>query len=118
MNIDLHNHTKLCNHASGEMEEYIICAIDTNTNIFGFSDHAPMEFDREYRMRFDEMNGYENEVFRLRDKYKNKIDIKLAYEVDFLPEFMDDRVLNANVDYLIGSVHYLNKWGFDNTEFI
>ena len=35
---------------------------------------------------------------------------------------MLDEILNANVDYLIGSVHFLqNKnemWGFDNPEFI
>ena len=31
---------------------------------------------------------------------------------------MDERVLNAEVDYLIGSVHFINKWGFDNPEFI
>jgi len=31
---------------------------------------------------------------------------------------MDDRVINADVDYLIGSVHFLEGWGFDNPEFI
>ena len=31
---------------------------------------------------------------------------------------MDERVLNADVDYLIGSVHFIDEWGFDNPEFI
>jgi len=31
---------------------------------------------------------------------------------------MDERVLCCNVDYLIGSVHFLEGWGFDNPEFI
>jgi histidinol-phosphatase (PHP family) len=31
---------------------------------------------------------------------------------------MDERVLGADVDYLIGSVHFLDKWGFDNPEFL
>jgi histidinol-phosphatase (PHP family) len=31
---------------------------------------------------------------------------------------MDDRVFNAKVDYLIGSVHFIDKWSFDNPEFI
>ena len=31
---------------------------------------------------------------------------------------MDERVLNAKVDYLIGSVHFIDEWGFDNPEFI
>jgi len=31
---------------------------------------------------------------------------------------MDTRLLNGDVDYLIGSVHFLEGWGFDNPEFI
>ena len=31
---------------------------------------------------------------------------------------MLDDILNAKVDYLIGSVHFLDGWGFDNPEFI
>jgi len=31
---------------------------------------------------------------------------------------MDERVLHADVDYLIGSVHFIDGWGFDNPEFI
>ena len=31
---------------------------------------------------------------------------------------MDERVLGRKVDYLIGSVHFLGGWGFDNPEFI
>jgi histidinol-phosphatase (PHP family) len=38
--------------------------------------------------------------------------------VDYLPGHMDDRVLAAQVDYLIGSVHFIDKWSFDNPEFI
>jgi histidinol-phosphatase (PHP family) len=41
----------------------------------------------------------------------------LGYEVDFTP-YVDKRVLERNVDYLIGSVHFLDNWGFDNPEFI
>jgi histidinol-phosphatase (PHP family) len=115
---DLHNHTSLCKHANGTMEEYILKAIDEKIEIFGFSDHGPMEFDKKYRMSFGKMKEYESETNRLKSKYKNEIEILLAYEVDYLPGFIDDRVLKAKVDYLIGSVHFLNKWGFDNPEFI
>ena len=117
MFIDLHNHTSLCNHASGSMEEYVQKAIEKKIDIFGFSDHAPMNFDT-YRMRFDEMPLYEQEVLRLREKYAKEISILLAYEVDFLEGFIDSRVLARPVDYLIGSVHYLGQWGFDNPQYI
>ena len=118
MIIDLHNHTILCNHAEGSMEEYIQAAIAKKIDVFGFSDHAPMNFDEAYRMGFHEMENYEKEVLALKDKYKEQIKILLAYEVDFLEGYIDERVFKRDVDYFIGSVHYLGSWGFDNPEFI
>ncbi len=115
---DLHNHTPLCNHATGSIEQYIEKAISLGIKHFGFADHAPMDFDTKYRMGFEQMREYENSVLRAKEKYKDKIDILLGYEVDYLKGHMDDRVLNADVDYLIGSVHFIDKWGFDNPEFI
>ncbi len=118
MTVDLHNHTKLCNHAEGEIHEYIEKAIDSNVRYFGFSDHAPMDYDQKYRMSFDQMKNYEDDVLKAKEKYKDKIEVLLGYEVDYLKGHMDDRVLNSDVDYLIGSVHFIDGWGFDNPEFI
>jgi len=118
MRVDMHNHTIRCNHAQGSVEEYIERAIELGVEIYGFSEHAPMEFDPKYRLSFEEMQAYEAEILAAKAKYKEQIDIRLGYEVDYLPKYMDERVLNAKVDYLIGSVHFLDNWGFDNPEFI
>jgi len=118
MIVDLHNHTPLCNHAEGSIEEYVNAAIQKGTQIFGFSDHAPMDFDPQYRMKFEDMQEYEAHVLEAKEKYKEQITILLGYEVDYLKGHMDKRVLNAAVDYLIGSVHFIDGWGFDNPEFI
>jgi len=118
MIIDLHNHTPLCNHAEGNIDEYIEQAIKVGTKYFGFSDHAPMDFDYKYRMNFSQMQEYENNILKAKEKYKDQIKILLGYEVDYIKGFIDARVLDAKVDYLIGSVHFIDKWGFDNPEFI
>jgi len=118
MIVDLHNHTKLCNHAEGTIDEYILQAIKNGTKVFGFSEHAPMDFDPKYRISFEIMKEYENSILQAKEKYKDEIEILLAYEVDYIQGHIDDRVLNSNVDYLIGSVHFIDKWGFDNPEFI
>jgi len=118
MRVDLHNHTVLCNHATGTVAEYVEAAIGCKTEYFGFSDHAPMHYDPKYRMGFDQMNLYESWVKEAQEKYGSKITILLGYEVDFLPGYMDDAVLNRACDYLIGSVHFIDDWGFDNPEFI
>ena len=118
MIVDLHNHTKFCNHAEGEIFEYIEKAIECNTKYFGFSEHAPMNFDQKYRLSFEQMYEYEQNILNAKEKYKDKIEILLGYEVDYLKGYMDKRVLNTDVDYLIGSVHFIDEWGFDNPEFI
>ncbi len=118
MIVDLHNHTAMCNHADGTIDEYIFQAIKSGTKVFGFSEHAPMDFDTKYRLSFEQMKQYESNILDAKLKYKNDIEILLGYEVDYLPNYMDERVLNAKVDYLIGSVHFIDKWGFDNPEFI
>jgi histidinol-phosphatase (PHP family) len=134
MRVDLHNHTTLCNHAVGTTEEYIKKAIDLGIDIYGFSDHAPCKnkFDPKYRMDINSKKSYENDILFLKDKYKKDIKILLGYEVDFVEgDYIYDEILNGkNIDYLIGSVHFIpqfdskyslfnsNFWGFDNPEFI
>jgi histidinol-phosphatase (PHP family) len=118
MRIDIHNHTVRCNHAEGTIDAYILRAIDLGIKIYGFSEHAAMDFDEGYRLGFDEMEAYQNDILSAKEKYRDRIDILLGYEVDWLPGHMDERVLGAEVDFLIGSVHFINKWSFDNPEFI
>ena len=118
MKIDLHNHTILCNHAEGSVNAYVEKAIERGIDVFGFSDHAPMDFDPEYRMSFEQMAHYREMVHEAKVRYADAIEVLFAYEVDYLPGHMDERILGADVDYLIGSVHFIDKWGFDNPEFI
>jgi len=121
LKVDLHNHTTLCNHASGTIDEYIQRAIELQFDIYGFSEHAPMkDFDDGYRLTLQNFKEYEKLIQTAKQTYKDKIDILLGYEVDFIDtNYLVDKIIdNQNVDYLIGSVHYLGNWGFDNPQFI
>jgi histidinol-phosphatase (PHP family) len=77
-----------------------------------------MDFDPKYRMKFSEMELYRDMVMEAKNAYADRIEVLFGYEVDYLEGHMDERVLDAEVDYLIGSVHFLDGWGFDNPEFI
>jgi histidinol-phosphatase (PHP family) len=69
-------------------------------------------------MKFSEMELYRDMVMEAKNAYADRIEVLFGYEVDYLEGHMDERVLDAEVDYLIGSVHFLDGWGFDNPEFI
>lgn len=120
MLIDLHNHTYLCNHAGAMPLDYARKAFKLGCKFYGFSDHAPMNFDEKYRMSFAQIQTYEQLIGEVRDEFFGKMEVLLGYEVDFMSDsaLMDERILGAKCDYLIGSVHFLNSWGFDNPEFI
>lgn len=117
---DLHIHTRLCGHASGEMEEYVQAALNAGLQEMGFSDHIPVAyFDGElknYSMDVEQLPGYVAEIDRLRKAYSD-ITILRGMEVDFLPgteKKMMDIIKGYKWDYLIGGVHFMDKWGFDN----
>ena len=59
MRVDLHNHTILCNHAEGSVDEYVERAIELGIDEYGFSDHAPMNYDPKYRMDISQKHQYE-----------------------------------------------------------
>lgn len=120
MLIDLHNHTPLCNHASGTPKELASRACELGCKYYGFADHAFMPFEREYRMSESQIDFYESLVRETASDFKGQMEILLGYEVDFMGDkkYFSERVLKAKCDFLIGSVHFLDFWGFDNPAFI
>ena len=82
-----HTHTKRCRHASGTDREYVESAIKAGIKVLGFSDHAPYLFDgnyySSYRMFENEIGEYKNSVLALKREYKNDIDIKFGFELEY-----------------------------------
>ena len=85
-------------------EEIVTAAIDKGFAAVGFSDHGFTAYDLRYCMK--DPVGYINEVERLKEKYKDRIEIYLGVEEDaFHP------LRRADFDYTIGSCHYMCKDG-------
>ncbi|MGO8679094.1 MAG: histidinol-phosphatase HisJ family protein [Limisphaerales bacterium] len=116
---DYHLHTPLCRHATGQPIELAARAAELGFREIGFSDHNPMprdDFD-DWRMRDSQLEEYVGLVTAAR-RAQPQLNIKLALEVDYLPEAEDwirDLAARYPWDYLIGSVHYLwGGWAIDN----
>lgn len=118
---DYHTHTPLCKHASGEPEAYAARAVERGLHELGFSDHSPMPaaFDPDWRMSIDQYGLYLAMVERCRKAFP-QLSIKLGLEADYHPgteAFVATLLKEHPLDYVIGSIHYLGDWGFDNPEF-
>jgi histidinol-phosphatase (PHP family) len=122
MILDYHMHTPLCKHAVGEPEEYARRAVERGIGEIGFSDHCPMPatYDPDFRMREDQYADYIAMVVRCRKAFP-ALSIKLGLEADYHPgtePFVRDVIARYEFDYVIGSVHYLGSWGFDNPDLV
>jgi histidinol-phosphatase (PHP family) len=120
--IDYHIHTARCGHAVGEMRDYVERAIELSLIEIGFADHLPLltGHDPSLTMSMDELEGYVNEVESFKSEF-SEISIKLGIEADYLPGREEEtaRLLGAyDFDYVIGSVHFINGWGFDDSRYI
>ncbi|SMB94590.1 histidinol-phosphatase HisJ [Deinococcus hopiensis] len=120
---DSHMHTPLCGHANGHPREYAQAALDAGLAGICFTDHMPMPawYDAPWRMRLDQLAEYVDTVREVQAEYAGRLEVRLGLEADFHPgtERFVERVLNMCAwDYVIGSVHYIGAWGFDNPEFV
>ncbi|MBV8882097.1 MAG: histidinol-phosphatase HisJ family protein [Planctomycetaceae bacterium] len=120
MIVDYHMHTPLCRHAVGEPEAYARRALELGIEEIGFSDHSPMppSYDPDWRMNAGEYPTYVEMVRRCQKAFP-QLSIKLGLEADYHPgteDYVRDVIAAHPFDYVIGSVHYLGDWGFDNPD--
>jgi histidinol-phosphatase (PHP family) len=126
--VDFHNHTTLCGHAVGTMEECVERAIELGISEWGFSEHshwmiqAPGEW---LAMKPGDLDGYVQSVYAMQRRYNREgadpFHVRLGMEMDFVPSRLDEaeRVSEEyDWDYRIGSVHHIGLWGFDNPEIV
>lgn len=117
---DYHIHTALCNHAEGGMEEYIERAVAAGIAEMGFADHMPVMPEPHLCMTWDELPQYLDRVRELRDRWRDRITIRLGCEMDMVPGREDEIrgiIERSGFDYVIGSIHYLDGWPFDQEQY-
>lgn len=100
---NFHTHTTLCD-GKNTPEEIVRYALDKGFSAIGFSGHGYTPFDLSYCIL--DTSLYIAEINRLKEKYKNKIQVYLGVEED--ASSIVDREM---FDYIIGSSHYLNFEG-------
>ena len=113
MNYNYHCHTYLCSHAEPSPEEYIKTAIEGGIEYMGFSEHAPLKFENgkqsSYRLQVEDVEKYFGEIGALREKYKDKIDIKIGYEMEYYADYFErmlEDAISAGAEYLILGQHF------------
>ena len=119
---DYHIHTTMCGHARGSMEDVVESAISKGFSEIGFADHLPLLYteDPVLSMAPGELPRYVERVLELKERYRDRIEIRLGIEADYHLPTMEERLkmLDAHpFDYIIGSIHILGDWIFDDPRY-
>jgi histidinol-phosphatase (PHP family) len=102
-----HTHCRYCDGA-GDPAEYADAAVRKRFDVLGFSSHAPLPFENDWTMPPADLEAYLAEIRRLKSKYREKPQVLLGLEIDFIPGLIspcDPRYDALGLDYRIGSVH-------------
>ena len=103
-----HTHTRLCRHAEGDINDYVLEAIKLNFKSLGMSDHGPLLNAGFVRMSLDEFyNIYLKDFKKCKELYKDRIHLYIGLELEYL-EGRDDyyKKIKEDLDYLVLGPHY------------
>jgi len=122
---DLHTHTKYSHGANTPAEMYA-AALQRGLTLLGFSEHSPrpqgFDYLHEYRDHLNRhLPDYVREVLALKAAPQSGVNgpcrILFGMEMDWLEgeeAFIRAACAAQDFDYLIGSVHFVGRWGFDD----
>ncbi|MCD4664531.1 MAG: histidinol-phosphatase [Bacteroidales bacterium] len=117
---NLHTHTTFCD-GKAEPEEYVHKAIKLGFHTLGFSSHAPVPFENSFSLKEERFDEYTETIRGLKESFKDRINIFLSLEIDFIPGITKDFeefVRIGNLDYIIGGVHLVRNLGKQDLWFI
>ncbi len=127
MRIDLHTHTWRCRHATGTVAEYVLAARVAGLDVIGLTDHAPLPpgLDPEacYAMPAEEFETHLAEMADAADAARAPGDPKVlvGIEADWLPGHpghVEGLLSRDDFDVVLGSVHMLDGWAFDDPDLL
>ena len=117
---DYHIHTALCNHAEGAPSDYRLWARRQEIPEICFADHAPNPngYDPKHRMTLAQFSQYREMVDVLQDEGQAP-QVLFGIEADYYSgceRFLSHWLPTQGFDFVLGAVHYIDDWGFDNPD--
>lgn len=116
---NLHTHSTYCD-GKASLPEIISVAISNKMISLGFSSHAPLPFISPWCMKKEKLASYLAEIHQLR-KNHSSLQIYSGLEVDYVPGKISPHDFRNQLDYTIGSIHFVESfpdgrgWEIDGT---
>lgn len=104
-----HCHTQYCD-GRAVAENFVKTAVEKKLSKLGFSPHSPVPYHSDWNMKTEDLPEYINEILTLRENYRDRLEILIGMEVDYIPHMygpQHKQIQALPTDFLIASVHYL-----------
>ena len=81
---DLHTHSNFCD-GKNSPEEMVLSAIEKGLKRIGICAHSPVAFEKGGFLPEDRFGKFQKEISRLKDKYKDRIEVLCGIELTICP---------------------------------
>lgn len=102
-----HSHSHYCDGVESPRAQ-VQAALTQGVHSFGFSSHSPVHFENAWSMKASKMNDYLTETRALQAEIAARIELYVGMEIDYLPGHSGPATFASELDFTIGSVHYLD----------
>ena len=109
----MHTHTTFCD-GKNDVETMCLTAYEMKLYAIGFSAHSPVSrqtgIPSYWNLQDEDVEEYVAEVLDAKKRWQGKLAVFLGYETDYIKDRrspLDDDIISLNLDYQIGSVHFL-----------
>jgi histidinol-phosphatase (PHP family) len=100
-------HSAYCDGV-GNLSDYLDQAAATGVHYAGFSSHAPVPFNCKWCMRKEYLPTYLSNIESLKPLYPT-IQLYKGLEIDFAPGIISPADFRDQLDYTIGSIHFVGN---------
>ncbi|MEO7991142.1 MAG: histidinol-phosphatase, partial [Chryseolinea sp.] len=104
---NFHTHSDYCD-GKGNIREYVRKAEQLNMMSLGFSSHAPLPFPNKWCMKPKSMDSYLSSISELQ-KENSSVEIYKGLEVDYIPNVISPNDFKDQLDYTVGSIHFVEQ---------
>lgn len=111
--VDYHTHSTYSDGIH-TYKDLIQSAIHKGIKELGFSDHLCLHYP-DWAVKRNDFDKVKEDIIKLKQE-TSAIKLKFGLEVDYIEgreQEIKDKVNQFPVDYIMGSVHYIDTWNFD-----
>jgi len=114
---NVHTHSNFCD-GKGTLAEHVAHARQQGMISLGFSSHAPLPFPCKWCMKPEDFQTYRDEIRAIRSAHPG-VEVYAGLEIDFIPGVISPTDFSDQLDYTIGSIHFVEalpdgtRWEID-----